>query len=63
MDESQQDVLSADVVVVQHASLFLRQHHDASGPVCKPLEHDDCSLVLGAAPALLARTGHRRLSL
>ena len=63
MDESQQDVLSADVVVVQHASLFLRQHHDAPGPVGKPLKHDGCSLVLGAALALLARNEHRCLSL
>src|SRR4051812_23500236 len=43
MDESQQDVLSADVVVVQHASLFLRQDHDATGSVCKPLKHIRCS--------------------
>src|SRR5687768_8018073 len=56
MDESQQDVLSSDVVVVQHASLFLRQHHDAPGSVGKPLKHDDCSLVLGAGLALLFGT-------
>ncbi len=39
MDEAEQDVLGADVVVVEHPGLFLRQHHNSSGSVGEPLEH------------------------
>ena len=39
VDEAQQDVLSADVVVVEHPGLFLCQHHNPPRPVGKPLEH------------------------
>ena len=39
MDEAEQDVLGADVVVIEHARLFLREHHNPASPVGKPLEH------------------------
>ncbi len=39
VDEAQEDVLGADVVVVEHARLFLREHHDPTSPIGKPLEH------------------------
>src|ERR1035438_2438620 len=39
MDQAQQEVLSADVIVVQHPGFFLRQHHNPACPVGKPLEH------------------------
>ena len=39
VDEAEQDVLGADVVVVEHPGLFLRQHHNPSSPVGKSLEH------------------------
>src|SRR5690606_7591673 len=39
VDETQQDVLGADVVVAEHARFFLRKHHDPSGPVGESLEH------------------------
>ena len=39
VDEAKQDVLGADVVVVEHARFFLRQHHNPSSPVGKSLEH------------------------
>src|ERR1700730_4419890 len=39
MEESEQDVLGADVVVVQQPGLFLSQDHDPPRPVGKPLEH------------------------
>ena len=39
VDEAEQDVLGADVVVVEHPGLFLGQDNDPSGPVGKPLEH------------------------
>ena len=39
MDEAKQDVLGADVVVVEHPGLFLSQDHNPSRPVGKPLEH------------------------
>jgi hypothetical protein len=38
-DQAQQDVLGADVVVVEHPGLFLRQHHNPPRPVGKPLKH------------------------
>ena len=39
VDEPEQDVLGADVVVVQQARFFLRQDNDPSGPVGEPFEH------------------------
>ena len=39
VDEAEQDVLGADVVVVEQARLLLRQHHHSASPVGEPLEH------------------------
>ncbi len=39
MDQAEQDVLGADVVVVQQPGFFLRKDHDAPRPVGKSLEH------------------------
>ena len=39
VDEAEQDVLGADVVVAEHAGFFLRQHDHPTGPVGEPLEH------------------------
>ena len=39
MDEAEQYVLGADVVVVEEAGLFLSQDDYAAGPVREPLEH------------------------
>ncbi len=39
VDQPQQDVLGADVVVVQHPGLFLSQDHNSPRPVGEPLEH------------------------
>src|SRR5258708_30030090 len=55
MDEAEQDMLGADVVVVQHPGLFLSQDHHPPRPVGKPLEH----LV---APHRAAREGNRSLA-
>ncbi len=38
-DEGDQDVLGADIIVVEHPGLFLGQDHDAPCPVGEPLEH------------------------
>ncbi len=51
VDEAEQDVLGADVVVVEHAGLFLGQHDHTTRPVGKPLEH------------ICAPVGHVRLML
>jgi hypothetical protein len=52
VDEAEQDVFSPDVVVVQHPSLFLRQHNDAASSIRKPFEHvGSSSLRWGPAPA------------
>ena len=39
VDEAEQDVLGADVVVVEHLGLFLGQDDDATSSVGKSLEH------------------------
>jgi hypothetical protein len=46
VDEAEQDVLGADVVVVEQAGLLLRQHHDPAGPVGEPLEQPAFSSFL-----------------
>jgi hypothetical protein len=39
VDEAEQDVLGADVVVIEHPGFFLRQDNNPPRPVGKPLEH------------------------
>jgi hypothetical protein len=39
MDKTKQDVLSTNVVVVEHSSFLLRQNDNATGPICKALKH------------------------
>ena len=39
VDEAEQEVLGADVVVVEHPGLLLGQDHNPPRPVGKPLEH------------------------
>ncbi len=38
--QPQQDVLGADVVVLERTRLFLREDHHLPGPFCESLEHD-----------------------
>ena len=54
-DQAEQDVLGADVVVVEHPGLFLSQDHNPPRPVSEPLEH----LV---APSPSGRRGNRSLA-
>jgi hypothetical protein len=39
VDEAKEDVLGADVVVVQHPSFLLGQDDDPARPVGEPFEH------------------------
>ena len=39
VDQAEQDVLGADVVVVEHPRFFLGENHDASGAIREALEH------------------------
>ena len=39
VDEPEQDVLGADVAVIQEAGLLLCEHHDPAGPVGETFEH------------------------
>src|SRR3954449_9543520 len=39
VDQAQEDVLGADVVVVEHPGLFLGQDDHPAGSVCEPFEH------------------------
>src|SRR5690606_13593588 len=43
VDEAEQDVLRADVVVVEHPGLFLGQDDNPPCSVGEPLEHPSCS--------------------
>jgi hypothetical protein len=47
MDEAEQDVLSANVVVIQHPGFFLRQDYNPPRPVGEPLEHVVALLTAG----------------
>ena len=39
MNESEQNVLGADVRMIEQAGFFLSQHYDPAGPVGKAFEH------------------------
>ena len=39
VDEAEEDVLGADVVVVEQTRFFLRQHHHSAGSVSEAFEH------------------------
>src|ERR1700761_3678431 len=39
MNEAEQDVLGANVVVIEHPGFFLRQDYNPPRPVGEPLEH------------------------
>jgi hypothetical protein len=39
MDESEQNVFCADVIMVEQACLFLSQNYDSAGSICKALKH------------------------
>src|SRR4051794_6870507 len=51
VDQAQEDVLGADVVVVEHPGLFLGQDNNAAGSVGEPFEHL-LLLLRPAGPAL-----------
>ena len=54
VDQAEQDVLGPDVVVGEHAGLFLGQHDHPAGSVGEPLEHC-ASLLPPRGPARLVR--------
>jgi hypothetical protein len=39
MDKAEEDMFSSNVIVVEHASFFLREDNNAAGPVGKALKH------------------------
>jgi hypothetical protein len=51
-EESKQDVLGADVVVLEGSCLFLGEDHHLPGPLCESLEH--LGYFLPAAPGALS---------
>ena len=46
-DEAKEDVFGADVVVIEHASLFLGKDNDPAGSIGKALKHRFCSFFSG----------------
>ena len=65
VDQPEQDVLGADVVVVEQARFFLRQDDDSAGSVGEALEHGmDPPLVVGRIGPFhpQAESGERRRS-
>src|SRR5205823_11825499 len=55
MDEAKQQVLGADVVVVQHPGFVLSQDHHPLGPVGEPLKHAPSRPSPSAAPQWTSR--------
>ena len=48
VDETEEDVFGADVVVAEHPRFLLREHHNAPSAIGKPFEHEtplDCVLT------------------
>jgi hypothetical protein len=39
MNESKQNMLGADVRMIEQAGFFLSQHYDPAGPIGKAFEH------------------------
>jgi hypothetical protein len=39
VNESKKNVLCANVIVIEHASFFLRQYNNATGSIGKALKH------------------------
>src|SRR5207248_1152401 len=54
-DQPEEDVLGADVVVVEHPRFFLRENHDAPGAIRESLEHLTRPPGRGPLPLLAAR--------
>ena len=69
VDQPEQDVLRADVVVVEEPSFLLGQHHDPSGSVGEPFEQVSLPPLcwgnrgssVSLAPAITPRVEHRRV--
>jgi hypothetical protein len=64
--QAEQDVLGADVVVLERARLFLGKNDDLPGPLCESLEHlsllPSCQLLRwrsGLSDAVLTGVGYR----
>ena len=55
VDQAEEDVLGADVVVVEHPRFFLRENHDAPGAIRESLEHLTRPPGRGPLPLLAAR--------
>ena len=55
VDQAEEDVLGADVVVVEHPRFFLRENHDAPGAIRESLEH--LTRPPGRGPLPLRRSG------
>src|SRR4051794_724864 len=63
MDETEQDVFGADVVMVQHPCFFLRQNADASRAVGEPFKHVLCSSLTRGPMPRVAQGGAALLTL
>ena len=55
VDEAQENVFGADVVVVEHLGLFLGQDNDATGAVSETLKHAGDSSLDRVCPLLATR--------
>ncbi|GAB7051833.1 hypothetical protein JCM9534A_69590 [Catenuloplanes indicus JCM 9534] len=61
MDETEQDVLGADVVVVEHPGFFLSQDDNPTRSVGEPLKHAHHVLTAGSHALPLKRTAQAAL--
>ena len=60
MDQTQEDVFGTNVIVVQHACLFLGKHNYATGTVRKSLKHF-ATLLAAPIPWMPATSPQARL--
>jgi hypothetical protein len=56
--EAEEDVFRPDVVVVEHARLFLGEHHHSTGSIGEPLEHG-CLLNTRSRGLAYSQANHR----
>jgi hypothetical protein len=64
MDQTEEDVLGTDVVVVEEARFLLCEDDDSSSPICKPFEHSHTpvtsnSALCGGASTTIAVAGFK----
>ncbi len=62
VDEAEEDVLGADVAVVEQACFFLCQHDHPTSPIGEAFKHGESVPVLRPAPRNVSSFARRRFA-